>query len=312
MGRSANFVEREEIEARLAELSDRLRRVEVEQGERITRIEPLVDEVVEVVRLLRMADDAARSDLHEQARALQGLTDRLQALPYVSGDVFTSFSSAVGEVTGYRSPPAAADPEGPYARFEDIFRGPTERVVETQRPYLPLVGDHAPVLDLGCGRGEFLMLLAEAGIPATGVDSDPGMVARCRQAGLDVTLAEGSEYLQALEDGSLGTIFCAQVIEHIPVEGLHRLLAVARTKLRGDGLFIAETVNPHSLPALKTFWVDLTHQHPIFPEVALALCGLAGFGSAYVFAPGFDAFEAARFVANSYAVVASPGTPVGR
>jgi hypothetical protein len=104
-------------------------------------------------------------------------------------------------------------------------------------------------------------------------------------------------------------VFCAQVIEHLPVAALQRLLELARRKLRADGLFIAETVNPHSLAALKTFWVDLTHQHPIFPEVALAFCGLAGFGAAYVFAPGFDDFAAARFTANSYAVVARPSAP---
>jgi hypothetical protein len=75
--------------------------------------------------------------------------------------------------------------------------------------------------------------------------------------------------------------------------------------LRPGGVWIAETVNPHRVASLKNFWVDLTHQHPIFPEVALALCGIAGFSSAYVFAPGFEDFERARFQAPSYAVVAA-------
>ncbi len=197
----------------------------------------------------------------------------------------------------------------PYAGFEDVFRGPSERVTELQRPYLALVAEHAPVLDIGCGRGEFLRLLADAGIASAGVDSDPGMVARCRAAGLPAVHGDAIDYLARQEDGTLGTVFCAQVIEHLPVAALQRLLELARRKLRADGLFIAETVNPHSLAALKTFWVDLTHQHPIFPEVALAFCGLAGFGAAYVFAPGFDDFAAARFTANSYAVVARPSAP---
>jgi hypothetical protein len=79
----------------------------------------------------------------------------------------------------------------------------------------------------------------------------------------------------------------------------------ALRKLRPGGLLIAETVNSHRVASLKMFWVDLTHQHPIFPEVALALCGIAGFQAAYVFAPGFEDYEAARNEAPSYAVVAS-------
>ena len=70
-------------------------------------------------------------------------------------------------------------------------------------------------------------------------------------------------------------------------------------------MLIAETVNPHCPSRLKTFWVDLTHQQPIFPEVALAMCRDAGFESAYVFAPGFDSYEHARFESSAYAVVAT-------
>ena len=83
------------------------------------------------------------------------------------------------------------------------------------------------------------------------------------------------------------------------------MLELARHKLRPSGLLIAETVNPHRIASLKTFWVDLTHEHPIFPEVALAICAIAGFEQAYVFAPGFESFERARFASPAYAVVAT-------
>src|SRR6202007_2375041 len=96
-----------------------------------------------------------------------------------------------------------------------------------------------------------------------------------------------------------------RVIEHLPQAALRRMLELAARKLRPGGLFIAETVNPHRLSSLKTFWVDPTHQHPIFPEVALAICAIAGFEPAYVFAPTFESFERARFDAPSYAVVAT-------
>ena len=161
------------------------------------------------------------------------------------------------------------------------------------------------MLDVGCGRGEFLGLLAREGISAHGVDSDPGMVRRCTELGLQAQLGDGNAYLESVQDGTLGTIFSAQVIEHLPHIELQRLLELALRKLKPGGLFIAETVNPHRISSLKTFWVDLSHQHPIFPEVALTACAIAGFQSGFVFAPTFESFEAARFLSPAYAVVAT-------
>ena len=299
-----------------AELFERRRR----QSEQIERLEALVEDLVSTAESLRrrIADDeqalgaeqALRAELQAvQLGAEQALRAELQAVPYIADSPFEQFESLVGDVTGYRSLNSAAGAASPYAGFEDLFRGPAERVTELQRPYLGLVAEHQPVLDVGCGRGEFLALLAAEGIVARGVDSDRGMIERCRAQGLPVALADALEYLEGLHDASLGTVFCAQVIEHLTADQLRQLLELARRKLEPGGLFIAETINPHSIPALKMFWVDLTHQHPVFPEVALALCALAGFGPAYVFAPGYPSFEAARFDATSYAVVAtSPGS----
>ena len=87
------------------------------------------------------------------------------------------------------------------------------------------------------------------------------------------------------EDASLGAIFSAQFIEHLPTSLLPELLEIARAKLRPDGVFIAETVNPHSPRALKAFWIDPTHQHPLFPETMLALCRLTGFKEAEIMFP---------------------------
>jgi 2-polyprenyl-3-methyl-5-hydroxy-6-metoxy-1,4-benzoquinol methylase len=287
------------LRGRQSEQIERLEALELRQSERIERLEALVEDLVATAESLRrrIADDE------------QGLRAELQAVPYIADSPFEQFESLVGDVTGYRSLKSAAGATSPYADFEDLFRGPAERVTELQRPYLGLVAEHQPVLDVGCGRGEFLALLAAEGIVARGVDSDPGMIERCRAQGLPVALEDAVEYLEGIDDASLGTVFCAQVIEHLTADQLRQLLELARRKLEPGGLFIAETINPHSIPALKTFWVDLTHQHPVFPEVALALCALAGFGPAYVFAPGYPSFETARFDATSYAVVAtSPGS----
>jgi SAM-dependent methyltransferase len=266
--------------------------------EQIERLEDLTYELIVTADALRRGTEGAN-------RGIDQLTSELRAVPYMAGRPFEHFDSPLGEVMGYRTRFATEAGDSSYAAFEDVFRGPAERVADLQRPYLALVREHQPVLDVGCGRGEFLSLAAGEGIAVEGVDTDPGMVERCRALGLKVHEADASEHLLGLEDATLGSVFSAQVIEHLPYVELRRLLELARRKLKPAGLFVAETVNPHSLPALKTFWVDPTHQHPIFPEVALVLCATAGFGSAYVLAPGHDSFERARFEATSYAVVAT-------
>jgi SAM-dependent methyltransferase len=270
-------------------------------GEQIERLEDFVRELVTAAESLRRQGESASA----MARSVQPLADELYALPYMAESPFEAMSSPVGEVLGFSASTSLEAGGSDYARFEDLFRGPAERVAESQRPYLSLVRDSQPVLDLGCGRGEFLTLLAEHGIEGHGVDGDEGMVARCRQLGLQVSQGDVNEYLSSVPDASLGAIFSAQLIEHLPHAELDLLLSLSLRKLRPGGLFIAETVNPHRLASLKTFWVDLTHQHPIFPEVALATCAIAGFASGYVFAPGYDDYQAARFSAPAYAVVAT-------
>ncbi len=311
-----------EIVAALGHQQAELEHVRERHGEQIERLEQLARELIRTAESLRRASvDAARDagaavvSAKRAIEAIEPVVAELRAPPYMAGSPFEVGPSPVGQVLGFRSagavrgePGSGTGIDADYVAFEQLFRGPAERVAELQRPYLPLVGDHEPVLDAGCGRGEFLTLLAAEGIAARGVDGDAGMVARCRELGLDVELGDVNEHLEGLPDGSLGTVFSAQVIEHLPYLQLRRMLELSLRKLRPGGLFIAETVNPHRISSLKNFWVDLTHQHPIFPEVALAICAIAGYGSAYVFAPGFEDFERARFDAPAYAVVASaPG-----
>ena len=127
------------------------------------------------------------------------------------------------------------------------------------------------------------------------------MVTRARRLGLDVEHDDGIAYLDRLEPASLGAVTAIHVVEHLPYEQLERLFAAARTALRPGGLLVAETINPHSLSAFKTFWVDPTHRGPVFPEVARTLALIHGFGSAEIIHPrGGDRREA-----TEYALVAT-------
>jgi SAM-dependent methyltransferase len=153
-----------------------------------------------------------------------------------------------------------------------------------------------------------LDLLSEAGIESAGVDLDAAMVARARAKGHEVELGNALSALEARPDGSLGAIFSAQVIEHIPAAELGRLLELSRARLRPGGLFVAETVNPHCVNALKAFWVDPTHEHPLFPETMLQMLRAAGFKSAYFFHPNASGnVTEDRFTAPAYAVVGRAG-----
>jgi SAM-dependent methyltransferase len=166
-----------------------------------------------------------------------------------------------------------------YFAFESRMRGSTESIRDRQRPYVDDFREAAPVLDVGCGRGEFLVLLREAGIEGRGVDLDADMVAYARGEGLEVELADAVEHLQGLEDGSLGGIFAAQLVEHLPAPTLVRLLELAAVKLRPAGVLVAETINPLSPLALRNYYADLTHAQPLVPETLELLARQAGFGS---------------------------------
>jgi O-antigen chain-terminating methyltransferase len=132
------------------------------------------------------------------------------------------------------------------------------------------------------------------------------MVQRCRAKGLTrVEVGDGAGYLERLDAGSVGAVFAAQVIEHLPYDELLRFLRAALAALPQDGVLILETVNPHSPQGLKHFWIDPTHQHPLFPETLLALCRLTGFAAAYIWHPyGSGDADVDRGAQMDYAVVA--------
>jgi O-antigen chain-terminating methyltransferase len=120
-----------------------------------------------------------------------------------------------------------------------------------------------------------------------------------------VELADAATYLSSLDDDSVPGIFAAQVVEHLGAEQLTELLALVRRKLAPGGLAVFETVNGHNPAALKAFWTDVTHHHPLYPEVLLALCRLAGFDSGEVRFPRETGdFNADVYANRDYAVYA--------
>ena len=172
------------------------------------------------------------------------------------------------------APALAASPvEAPpidWLQFAARFRGDEDYVRERQRFYLPHFAKCRQVLDIGCGRGEFLDLLKQEEVPARGIDLSAESVALCRSRGLDAEVADLFSYLAALPDEALDGIFCAQVVEHLPPARLPEMLRLAAAKLAPGGLLAVETPNPECLAILAShFYLDPTHQHPV-PALLLA------------------------------------------
>ena len=172
----------------------------------------------------------------------------------------------------------ASEAEGiDYHAFEGRFRGSREAIKAAQRQYVACFESQPRVLDVGCGRGEFLELLREAGIPGHGVDLDAGMVDAALASGLSAEQGDAFAFLEGLPDGALGGIYSAQVIEHMRPRDLNRLLQLAHAKLQPGGVFVAETPNAICEPAMRNFYLDPTHIRPVHPELARFLAEEAGF-----------------------------------
>jgi SAM-dependent methyltransferase len=190
---------------------------------------------------------------------------------------------ATGPAGENSTPPLPALPPGVYGLFEERFRGSPEEIREKQRSYLPLLrGLPGPVLDVGCGRGELLALLAAEGIPASGVESNPISAAACRSSGLSVEQGDGPANLAGRPDGSLGAVVALQVVEHWSAETTFVFLREARRVLAPGGILIVETINSDSLSALKAFFLDPSHVRPVPPDALKFLAEAAGFTDARI------------------------------
>jgi len=170
-----------------------------------------------------------------------------------------------------------------YAAFEERFRGSREEILNKLKVYLPLLEEakvgtpEYPVLDVGCGRGEWLELLRKSGYTARGVDSNWIQVDFCEARGLEVVEGDVVSYLQNLPDLSLGIVSGFHLIEHLPFPVLTKFLNEAVRVLKPGGLAIFETPNPKNIVVSAcNFYSDPTHLNPVFPETIQFLLEFQG------------------------------------
>ena len=205
-----------------------------------------------------LGQTALQSDVRPLAKELTSILDRLGAVGTAGADI-------------------------DYVEFQDRFRGDTDDLRASQERYLRHFQPSSVagrIVDIGCGRGEMLSLLAEAGHEVMGVDTDPDMVEACNARGLPAVVDDGSHFLSRIDDDTLKGIFCAQVVEHLITPELERLIVLSREKLQPGGILVVETINPRSSYALGNhFYADTSHVRPVHPETLRYICEQAGFTS---------------------------------
>jgi len=260
---------------------ERLETLRRQQAERIEALDVFVREAL---------DEALAHNDALYARADQKL-DRYRAeaadLTATLGSALAVLDAGGGAGRGDGAPAApsaalaGALDERAYLELERRYRGSEEDVaqrLEVYLPYLRAAPPGLPVLDLGCGRGEALAVLAAAGIPARGVDANARMVERCREQGLEAAEGDLFAALAAAGEGSLAGVVSFPVVEHLPPAAVDRLVRLAWRALAPGGVLVLETPNPLSVVVVaRNFWLDPTHVRPVHPDTLRLLFELAGF-----------------------------------
>lgn len=225
-------------------------------------VEEAINDLRHVVNVAQRAAQTARRDVERLSTVASGTNPVPQTDPAPPGGSLSDSTASA------------------YVGFEDRFRGSEAEIRVRLADFVPYFAGTADVLDLGCGRGEFLDLLREAGIPARGLDLNTEMVEVCRARGLEAVAGDALTYLSSLPDGSLGGMIAVQVVEHLEPEYLTRMLQAAYDKLRPGAPLVLETINPACWVAFFESYIrDLTHVRPVHPDTLQYLLHASGFSS---------------------------------
>ena len=227
-----------------------------------TEIEKQIDQLTERLQKFRM--DIAQQETR-LSRLLDG-NDRSSAPAVPSGETRQEKDHLLDSL---------------YFSLEDVLRGTPEQIKEAVKSYLPILqraGIQSDILDVGCGRGEWLEVLRDAGLQARGIDTNRILVQRCQDLSLDVVESDALTYLESLPDGKLNVITAFHFAEHLPLETLVRFLDEAARTLKPGGLIILETPNPENLLVGScNFYLDPTHNNPIPIQTMKLLVEARGF-----------------------------------
>lgn len=280
------------LEQRMKETDEKVRRLQEQlekereaAGKRVRSLELRVDDLERRLDgyenvIINLQNNNARLETMEQTmERILARQSKLERIVKERPDQGRAVES--GEKEEGLSAPVLSSPKDSYMTidyfdFENHFRGSREAIKERQKQYLACFTGRERVVDIGCGRGEFLELLKEEHIPAVGVDTYEEFVDYCKEKGFEAVWDDGIHYLKMIDrtDG----IFAGQVVEHLTPEQIMELCATAYEKLDAGASLVIETPNPTSL-AIYThaFYVDPSHVKPVHPLTMEYYMQKAGF-----------------------------------
>ena len=262
----------------LARVSDRQIQGVLEQVQEV--VTALQEALVELADALRRPDTHVHPDLMGQVDAVVERLSALERQPVDSPGGLAEIARRL-ELLEVAEAARRFRPTFSWAAFDAAFRGSPEEIRQRYTDLVPQLAGAEPVLDIGCGRGEFLELLGAAGLQARGVELDDELARDAAARGLDVEVGDGLEILAAQPDGSLGALVLIQVVEHLIPQQVLELVSLAADKVRPGGKVIIETPNPQSLYVYaRAFYLDPTHRAPVHPLYLRFLFEHAGFSSA--------------------------------
>jgi O-antigen chain-terminating methyltransferase len=295
------MLERRQME-RLQEQEHGLR----EQGQRFGSLDARNSELAAIVEAVRAAQSEAQAQARTHYEEFRLTRERVlraerRLRRLLSGETVNGAAPSHEKSLAPSRPETGMD----YAGFEDHMRD-SRIIKDRQRGYLKYFAGRAPVIDVGCGKGEFLELMREAGIEAKGLDLDLDMVLQCREKGLDVERCDAIDYLAGQPDGTVGGIFSAQVIEHLTSAQLSALITLSWRKLAPGAIMVLETLNPESLFVhYKWFWMDPSHVRLVHPLTLQLMLESAGFSqlSCRLTSPPVDVFPIPPLQGNGTAAL---------
>lgn len=243
-----------------------------------------LDQSSEVIGLLKQSKDELESFKAELFKKHTCLQDENRELRRYINDLTTQIEQTSNQLamltTLFDKEQNLYSSDGivNYLDFENKYRGSEDEIKQRLSRYLIYFNEGDTHLDLGCGRGEFLELTATKNVIATGVDICEPFIQMCIKKGLQVVNKDIFEYLNSLPDNSIDIISSIQVIEHLTLFDLKRLLLLTYMKLKDGGRLILETQNPKSaFGFIHNFYIDPSHIRPVHPELLMYMGKESGF-----------------------------------
>jgi O-antigen chain-terminating methyltransferase len=231
--------------------------------ERLERVERQVAQDRGESRALRARQDIVL----KEARALVGGKGQKKHLARVAGELDASAELLAEDLA-------------------DLVRGTRSDVrseVEVLLDDVAAAAKSGPVVDLGIGRGEWLELLGEQGIEASGVDTSERAAKAARRRGLEVRNRDALAHLARLDPDSVAVVTAFHLVDRLTTPALLELLDRALVALRPGGLLIVSASNPTALDVgAAEIWLDPARRRPVHPQLLELIVLGRGFAEAEV------------------------------